>query len=151
MAGIGAMATVTGVLGWRLAKERGFELPYRSAETPSGPQPDDLPRAAKAPPSLPERDAFIPHLRSEFQIREESGRSLRLILVEVGEVELMKGHLGTFASYSLLFEGHPGFSGLSRTCLLEHPQLGSLELFLSAVGEVKQKCRLQAVFSQRVV
>jgi len=137
-------------IGWRMAKERGFDLIPWSPDKVSAPVSDVASSSEEALPTLPDREALIPHLRTEFQIREESGVARAAILVDVSPVQVMKGHLGTFASYSILFEGPPGFLKDSANCLLEHPALGRMEFFLSAVGKPGAKSFLEAVFSQRI-
>ncbi len=137
-------------IGWRMAKERGFDLTPWSSEKVRAPASDGASSAKEVPPTLPDREALIPHLRSEFQIREESGVSRVAILADVSPVQVMRGHLGTFASYSVLFEGPPGLLKDSANCLLEHPQLGRMEFFLTAVGKPGAKSFLEAVFSQRI-
>ncbi len=150
--GIGALTTLMGALGWRMAKERGFELSFTTTELPKAPSSDEATSITRVPPTVPERDAFLPHLRSEFQIRDEASSGVRAILVQVGELEVTSGHRGTFGSYSLMFEVPRGYLADGGICDVQHGQMGDMSFFLSPVGRSsKDKSMLEAVFSQRMV
>jgi len=150
IAGIGAATTITAALGWRMANERDFELSRTGMKTPVSPEIAASDSVNELPPTLPEREAFIPHLRSEFQIREATGVARSATLVEVSAVEVVKGHLGSFSGYSLMFEGPAGFLSDAGICVVEHSELGKMEFFLTPVGKPGAKSFLQAVFSQKM-
>lgn len=138
-------------LGWRMAKEKGFHLFPKSPETVKATAAEKASPIEKVPPTLPDREAFLPHLRSEFQIREDAAGGARAVLIEVSAVQIAQGHLGTFGSFSLMFEVPRGFLAEGGICKVQHEKMGDMSFFLSPIGRSeKDKSRLEAVFSQRM-
>lgn len=142
----GAIGGVAGYLGWP-RHESGAVTEVRppaaksSAATPE-PQPS-------APPTVAggiRRDDFLPHLKSTFHL--DSGN--RCTLVEVSAARETASATASFSSFSLLFAAPVDSPVESRIHQLSHPQMGTLDLFISPVGQSKEHVYLEAVCSQRV-
>ena len=103
------------------------------------------------PGVLEGRNAFLPHVKSEFRIgTSESTQATACLLVEVGDEMAMEGPMGRFLSYSLLFSAPKEFVAESRTYRLTHPQMGAMDMFLSPVGHSEEVVHLEAVCSRKV-
>ena len=147
--GWGSAGTIGGIacyLGWPRPESGSVTevkqpLPKASATTPE-PQPS-------APPTVSggiRRDDFLPHLKSTFQL--DSGN--RCTLVEVSAAMETASATASFTSFSLLFAAPADSPVESRVHQLTHPQMGTLDLFISPVGQSKEHVYLEAVCSQRV-
>lgn len=147
--GGGVLAGVAAYLGW--------PKPMTSTDTLTA---DAIAQSANnsgpiaAEPSaelLTGRNAFVALLKSEFQI-ELADHSLAAVcrLVQVGDEISMISPSGRYTSYSLLFTAPIDFAAESRVYRMTHPQMESMDLFLSPVGKSEKFVHLEAVFSQKV-
>ena len=147
--GATAATGLAAYLGW----PAGEETVESHASAPVK-QPDERQKPAElAPvPSGPfNRDVFLQHLNSEFIIEPPQVASGRCKLVEVSPAIEMKTNRGTFTSFSLTFESHPGFLQQGGTCRVTHPALETMEFFLAPIGRAKKdKALLEAAFTLRV-
>lgn len=148
--GVGALSAVMAALGWKLAKERGFTLAGTTSRPAQNAGNDGAEQIQRVQPTSAERDAFLPHLRTEFQIREERSGQARAILTDVSPLQISKSHLGTFAGFSLLFEAPPAFLSEGGLCVVNHDKMGQMSFFLSPIGRDKEVRHLEAVFSHRI-
>jgi hypothetical protein len=88
------------------------------------------------------RRTYAPLVGSEFTLHRPGARTLRMKLVDA------KVWPGVGDSFSLLFRGrrNPGVeSGVYR---IEHPRMGSFELFLTPVGRGVKGLNLEAVINR---
>lgn len=148
--GAGAIGGLAGYLGWPrgqaarapLAKEAS---PRQSttALTDSAPAAPDLTRDGSR------RDDFLPHLNSLFRVTSPTLASVDCKLVEISSTQKLTGPAGNFTAFSLLFSAPTGSVTESQIYQVSHPQMGSMELFLSPVGKPSDRISLEAVFSQR--
>lgn len=92
---------------------------------------------------------FRPHLKTNFTIQSEGGANA-CKLVQISAEKHQKTPEATWATFCLIFEAPAGFLAEGGICEVSHPQLEKMELFLSPVGNPKEKAFLQAAFSQRI-
>ena len=140
--GVGAISGITGYLGWR-RKESGA-LTGGNPPSPKSSAATSLPHSA-APQTAASgirRDDFLPHLKTIFQLDSSN----RCTLVEVSAAMEM----ANFSSFSLLFTAPLEFTAESRIYQITHPQMDTLDLFISPIGHSKEHVFLEAVCSQRV-
>ncbi len=94
---------------------------------------------------------FSPHVGTEFVIRVGAGHQLPVILVEATERGARPGERRALSgeSFSLMFasDGDKRFD--HGTYTMAHPSLGTLELFLVAVGRADRGQRYEAVVNRR--
>lgn len=107
---------------------------------------------ASASAALPELAAFVPHLGTSFiAAATESQPAVRFTLAKA---EALKQHQNAGGQpYSLRFAAPAGHVLESRIYQLQHPVLGSLELFISPVGSAErfgQPQKGEAVIDQAV-
>lgn len=143
--GVGLLAGVSGYLAWP-RRQGPVVSPSAGAGRPgaSG-MSGSRATASSAVGELSGRNAFLPHLQSEFDVE-----SIACRLIEVSPEMEMKSPTARFVSFSLLFSAPADFSGESRIYRLNHPQMGPMDLLLSPVGRSDEHVHLEAVFSQRV-
>lgn len=147
--GVGIIAGVTGYLGWpknsKPVAHPGTGTTQRAADT-ARPMADE-PMAEV----LVGREAFVAHLKSEFQI-ESADHSLASAcrLIEVSDEISLTSPTARFTSFSLLFTAPKGFAAQSQIYRLTHPQMEPMDLFLSPVGKSDEVVHLEAVCSQKV-
>ncbi|MES2441063.1 MAG: hypothetical protein V4584_18515 [Verrucomicrobiota bacterium] len=147
--GAGALGGIACYLGW---PENGATLPVSEKNSPTTSPASQSPEAPVTPdaPSLSgmmRRDDFVPHVTSEFRL-ESAGTSCKL--VEVGEEQKTAAPAAEFVSFSLLFSAPRECVVESQVHQLTHGTLGTLQLFLSPVGNSKEHVYLEAVCSRRV-
>ena len=90
------------------------------------------------------REDFEAHLNTTFRLLRGEAEPLELELVDIA------GGGGSFPnsySFSLLFRGGSHFVLSQHIFTLEHPALGTLDLFLVPVGREPDGYRYEAVFS----
>ena len=146
------MAGWVGYAGWR-GREVGGSLVSGRGEgrAAAGWRADGEPAAAEVVVAgAMSREAFLPHLRSEFERATAGGVAVACRLIEVGAAEELSGPAGRFTSFALLFAAPKGFDGESRIYQVRHARMGSMELFMSPVGKCDKEVRMEAVFSQRI-
>ena len=90
------------------------------------------------------REDFEPHLNTTFRILRGEAEPLELELIEIGGGE---GSFENSYSFSLLFRGGLHFVLQQHTFTLEHPALGTLDLFLVPVSREPDGFRYEAVFN----
>jgi hypothetical protein len=95
-------------------------------------------------------DAFADRTGETFTIHPDDARSLPVTLTEVADLTSTSGP-GVFgrprAPFSLVFHGPPDVVLPQQIYRLEHPELGSFELFLVAIGPDGRGQRYQAIFT----
>jgi hypothetical protein len=142
--GFGILAGVAGYSAWPKAP-KGRSTAGMIASSPT----DESHPAPEPPAYLAGRDGFHSYLGSDFQI-EAGPDSTTCRLVNVSETDSMTAPAGRFESFSLLFSAPVNFPAESRIYRLSHPQMESMELFLSPVGKPGESIYLEAVCSKRV-
>jgi hypothetical protein len=90
------------------------------------------------------RDDFAPHLDTNFTIYFIPEEPTEAKLIEV--TELRQRTQGQ--SFALLFQGPPERIYYQRLMTVEHPELGSGELFLVPVGQVEEGVQYEARFNR---
>jgi hypothetical protein len=83
-------------------------------------------------------DGFAPHLGDDFRLVVEPGTAFDVRLVEVS---------GGEATFSLVFRGPMTPTVVQRIWPLEHPSLGTIEIFLVPIGPDAEGMLYEAVFS----
>jgi len=154
--GLGGVGLATGVasyLGLRRSDDKALQGATQggSKATPTAPpQLSEQQPAAAVSEETPVASAkFLPHLKTNFTIQAE-GAGNACKLVEVSPETHQKTPEATWATFLLLFEAPAGFLAQGGICQVSHPQLEEMELFLSPIGNSKEKSLLQAAFSQRI-
>lgn len=74
---------------------------------------------------------------TSFSVRDSSGRTRALELVEATVTPVVSAVPGAGECYALLFRGGRGARMRSGTYTLRHPALGSVDLFLHPVGPTR--------------
>lgn len=101
-------------------------------------------------PAVFDREAFVPHLNTDFTLRQSAVSSAACELVEVSPAKEMQTDKGAFVSFSLLFAApNNHFLINGGTCRVTHPALAEMEFFLTPVGNGKKKHLIEACFTQR--
>jgi hypothetical protein len=90
------------------------------------------------------REDFEPHLHTTFRLLRGDEQPLELELVEISGGE---GAFENSYSFSLLFRGGPHFQLRQHIFALDHPALGTLDLFLVPVAREPDGFRYEAVFN----
>lgn len=89
---------------------------------------------------------FKAHLNERFSISPPRGSRVPVVLARVTESPVTKG----YEQFSLIFHGPAGTSLPDETYRLEHPALGSINLFIVAIGPKRtDRTTYQACFSRR--
>src|SRR6266550_1306544 len=97
------------------------------------------------PINLTEQE-FSRHLNSTFKLDLE-GHTLELILVEVKAYMPGKNEQAGMERFSIYFDGPSDHRLPQQLYHLEHPDMGSLDLFLVPVAGDEKKLRYEAVFN----
>ena len=97
------------------------------------------------PINLTEQE-FSRHLNSTFQLKLED-HTLELILVEVKAYMPGKNEQAGMERFSIYFDGPSDHRLPQQLYHLEHPDMGSLDLFLVPVAGDEKKLRYEAVFN----
>ncbi len=149
LGGVGTVAGVAAYLGW----DKSSAPQVASAPKPA-PAAATTPAAPTAPAATPSdaglsfsRDAFVPHLNSEFSLQPEEGKAGKCKLIEVSEETSITAPKKTYKSFSLTFEADAAFLRDGGLCQVTHPQMGRMDFFLSPFGKTAKKARLQAIFT----
>jgi hypothetical protein len=95
------------------------------------------------------KNDFDPHAGTAFQVRLDPAESVELVLAEVGELVDPAGREEEIRRhpFSLVFRGAHRFVLPQRTYVLEHPVMGTLEIFLVPIGPNNQGMGYEAVFN----
>lgn len=142
----GAIGGVAAYLGWPRHESGDVAEVKLAAVKSSAATPEPQPTAPPTVAGAIRRDDFLPHLKSTFQL--DSGN--RCTLVEVGAALETASSTASFTAFSLLFAAPVDSPAESRIHQLTHPQMGTLDLFISPVGQSKEHVYLEAICSQRV-
>lgn len=92
---------------------------------------------------LPTRDQFAEQKGSTFAVHIAPESAVDMKLVEVTETR----RTGRLESFSLLFVAPPDTPAWQNLFTVEHPALGSMELFLVPVGGDAQGVEFEALFN----
>lgn len=92
------------------------------------------------------RDDFAAHLNSTFQIYFLPEEATEAKLVDVSEITKRSRQ----ESFSILFQGPPERIYYQRMMQIEHPELGTGELFLVPVGQTEEGIQYEATFNRIV-
>ena len=90
------------------------------------------------------REDFEPHLNTTFRLLHGGQEPLELELVEIAGGDRAYEHS---YSFSLVFRGGPHFTLQQHTFTLEHPALGTLDIFLVPIARDADGFRYEAVFN----
>lgn len=107
----------------------------------NGADVSDKPRIGKphGGPAYLHRETYVPLVGSTFKLHRPGERTLRLKLVSATKLPSVG------ESFSLLFQGRRTAGVDSGIYRLEHPRMGSFELFVSPVGRDVNDLDLEAV------
>ena len=90
------------------------------------------------------QEAFAKHLNTKFQVQLEAGQSVELRLIEVSELKSYERQ----EEFWILFLGpNEAFLG-QGTRLMQHDEMGQLELFLVPIKQDDQGFYYEAVFNR---
>ena len=92
-------------------------------------------------------ESFSPHVGSAFDVQLDGARTLPLELVEVTALGNSPPGAGSRSPFSILFRSASNVVLPQAIYHLEHPALGSLELFLVTIGPDASGMRYEAVFT----
>ncbi|OYW70611.1 MAG: hypothetical protein B7Z37_30220 [Verrucomicrobia bacterium 12-59-8] len=155
--GISSLGLAGGVatyLGW--TRSSGVPQPVQPAATPSpktkpvAMEETPPPEPAAPAPTLFQREAFLPHVDSEFTLIHEGDATASCRLLSVGPESRTSSSKQTYSSFSLLFEAQPTFLRDGGLCQVEHTVMGQMQFFLSPVGKPGRTALLEAVFNLAV-
>jgi hypothetical protein len=90
------------------------------------------------------RDEFAAHLNTKFDVYLTDEAPVEAELVEV----TIPKKYGKTESFAILFIAPPGTPLTQQICKVEHPKLGSIELFLVPVGQNETGTQFEAVFNR---
>jgi hypothetical protein len=92
---------------------------------------------------------FGPHLKTAFRTHVEPGDVLELELIEASPIGPADGSTASRQPFSLIFRGPRERLLGQRIYPIEHPQLGTLEIFLVPLGPLGDPDGLhyQAIFN----
>jgi hypothetical protein len=127
---VAALAMGAGGAGRALAGTAGAGLAASGLKKPSG------------GPAYLRHATFAPLVGTDFRVRREGARFLRVKLIEARESS------GAVESFSLLFRGRARSGVEAGTYRFEHPSLGGFELFASPVGRGVKGLDLEAVINK---
>jgi hypothetical protein len=88
------------------------------------------------------RESFLPLVGTDFGVHRPRARALRVKLIEARQLR------GPGESFSLLFHARKRGGLDEGTYRLEHPSLGSFELFVSPVGRGVKGQDLEAIINR---
>lgn len=148
MGGIGAVGGLACYLGWPQKKEKLATAAKTPVSTsPASPRLDESePQQISQRSGGIRREDFLPHLKSAFQL-DSAGTCT---LIQVGAAEKMTSPTGDYLSFSLLFTAPADFITESKIHRLTHPKMEAMDLFISPVGDSKERVYLEAICSQKV-
>ena len=96
------------------------------------------------------REAFLPHLNTDFTIIPEGMNASECRLIEVSAERRISSPKTTYISFTLLFSASPTFLPAGGTCRIKHKKMDEMMLFLSHVGKPGTKTMLEAAFTQAI-
>jgi hypothetical protein len=154
--GVAGIATLAAYLGWN----RSGPLP-QAATTAVKPRnsPTNPAHAAEAEADAPppavivnefSREAFLPHLDTDFTLIHEGDTSAECRLVAVSPETRISSSKQTYTSFTILFAAEPTFLREGGICRVKHAKMGEMQIFLSPVGKPGATARLEAAFTQAV-
>jgi hypothetical protein len=156
LGGVAGVATLATYLGWT----RNSTAPQASAPaTPPHPAHSFKPHASEPVAEAPQqpvadtafsRDAFVPHLNTDFNIIHVGDDSAQCRLIEVSAERRISSGKQTYAAFTLLFSAGPLFLRDGGICRVKHKAMGEMEFFLTPVGKPGAKTMLEAAFTQAV-
>lgn len=154
--GVGAVGAVAAYLGWSRSsssvrpRDSVMQSPPAKpaiSSTPEEPLEQPAPAAAAA---AFDREAFVPHLNSDFTVVQEGRDSGTCRLVEVGPASRIASRTQAYTCFTLVFEADFLFLREGGLCKVQHAQMPEMQLFLSPVGRPGRKVLLEAVFTQAI-
>lgn len=154
LGGVAGVATLATYLGWT----RNSPAPQASAPA-APPHPAFKPHASEPLAEAPQqpvaatifsRDAFLPHLNTDFTIIHVGDDSAQCRLIEVSAERRISSSKQTYASFSILFSAGPLFLRDGGICSVKHKEMGEMQIFLTPVGKPGAKTMLEAAFTQAV-
>lgn len=92
------------------------------------------------------RETFAPHIGESFRLHVDGPAVLDAVLTEATELPTAAARPGR-APFSRVFRGPPATIYPQRIYQLDHPRLGSFELFLVPIGADGEGVRYEAVFT----
>lgn len=155
--GLGGVGLATGVasyLGLRRSDNKALQgTAQGESKAAPGSSPTQISEGQSPAPVTEETPVasakFLPHLKTNFTIQSEgAGNTCKLVKISAEQHQKMPDV--TWATFALIFEAPAGFLAEGGICRVSHPQLEEMELFLSPIGNPKEKYLLQAAFSQRI-
>lgn len=117
------------------------------SHSPPVPSPD-TPQTANAQ-QLAGREIFVPQIGTNFNVKLSDTSSANCKLLEVSPATVMETAKGTFTAFTILFARELGFLHEGGICVVTHPAIEKMELFLSPVGDGKKQPLLEACFTVR--
>lgn len=153
LGGIGTLGGVAAYFGWSRSEVspqvQASAMPSPVA-TPRPPAPVEAltEEAVSSPASgVFNRNAFIPHLRSDFTLVHPGDDSAVCRLLEVGPESRISTPKGDYISFTLLFEANSAFLPEGGICRVQHAKMDKMEFFVSPIGKPGKKALLEAVFN----
>lgn len=96
------------------------------------------------------REAFLPHLQTDFTLIHVGDSSAECRLVEVSPETRIASGKQAYACFTILFAAAPSFLREGGICRVKHAKMGEMQLFLTPVGKPGETTRLEAAFTQAV-
>ena len=90
---------------------------------------------------------FLKHLNTKFQIYNSDDKVFEAELVEVFE---LKPNVPNLESFSLMFLIPLEFGFEQRVFKIEHPEMGTMELFIVPIRQVESAIRYEAIFNRLI-
>lgn len=98
-------------------------------------------------PEKQNEEFFRKYLNTKFDLRVDEERTIELELDEVQSFPDITHSRGDMERFSLYFRGPADVLVHQQICRLEHPEIGTLEIFLVPVEQDAKGFRYEAVFS----
>jgi len=92
------------------------------------------------------RESFLPYLKQSFRVTPQIGEGFEAVLIEISEIGSEQAGERR-RSFSIVLRGPSERPLDQQICRIEHPELGSLDLFLVPIGPDADGIRLEAVFN----
>lgn len=154
--GVGAIGGLAAYLGWSRDSRspQATALPKPAAAAPAAPavapQVNEAPATAAPAATAFSREAFLPHVNSNFTVVQEGVDSGTCRLVEVGPASRISSRTQAYTCFTLVFEADFFFLREGGICKVRHEQMPEMQFFLSPVGRPGRKMLLEAAFTQAV-
>jgi hypothetical protein len=91
-------------------------------------------------------DTFASHVGETFRLSADGPATVDVVLTDAAELPMASARPGR-APFSLVFQGPPARVYPQGIYQLEHPGVGSFELFLVPIGADGEGVRYEAVFT----